>query len=103
MNFDPKNYRIDASEKIRGEIRYTNDLKIPGLWQSITIRSPYPRAKILEIQFDSEFDWNTVTVVTASDIPNNYVAMLENDMPYLASKIVNYVGEPVALKMTCHI
>jgi len=97
MNFDPKNYRIDASEKIRGEIRYTNDLKIPGLWQSITIRSPYPRAKILEIQFDSEFDWNTVTVVTASDIPNNYVAMLENDMPYLASKIVNYVGEPVAL------
>ncbi|MFZ5518734.1 MAG: xanthine dehydrogenase family protein molybdopterin-binding subunit [Candidatus Zhuqueibacterota bacterium] len=89
--------RVDAAEKIRGETRYIADEKIPGLWVAGTVRSPFPHAKITGITFDDRFDWGSVAVVTASDIPWNCVAMLEKDMPFLAETIVRYVGEPVAL------
>ncbi len=94
---NPKDFRVDASEKLRGQTRYIADEKIPGLWYGGTVRSPHPRAQILNIHFDPQFDWQSVVVVTAKEIPNNYVAMLENDMPFLAENIVNYVGEPVVL------
>ena len=97
MNMNPKDLRVDASEKLRGQTRYIADEKIPGLWYGGTVRSPHPRARIADIQFDPQFDWQSVAVVTAEDIPNNYVAMLKNDMPFLAEKIVNYVGEPVVI------
>ncbi len=97
MKPNPKDYRVDALSKLRGEARYIRDEKISDLWHGGTVRSPYPRAHILSIDLDSNFDWSKVTVVTAKDIPNNYVAIIEKDMPVLAEKIVNYVGEPVAL------
>jgi CO/xanthine dehydrogenase Mo-binding subunit len=97
MNRHSKDLRVDASEKLRGQIRYIADEKIPGLWFGGTVRSSHPRARILKIQFDPQFDWRSVVVVTASDIPKNYVAMLEKDMPFLAEEIVNYLGEPIVL------
>lgn len=97
MNRNPKDLRVDAVEKLRGQTRYIADEKIPDLWYGGTVRSPYPRARIMNINFDPQFDWQSVVVVTAKDIPNNFVAMLENDMPFLADQMVNYVGEPVVL------
>ncbi len=97
MITNPRDLRVDAAEKLRGETRYVADEKIPDLWYGGAVRSPHARAKILAIHFDPAFDWTSVVVVTAKDIPNNYVAMLENDMPFLADAIVNYVGEPVVL------
>ncbi|MBN1155672.1 molybdopterin-dependent oxidoreductase, partial [candidate division KSB1 bacterium] len=97
MTSDPKNYRIDAQEKINGSAQYTDDLRIPDLWHALTIRSTYPRADILDIHFNPEFNWDAVVVATAADIPNNYVSMLEDDMPFLAEKRVNYIGEPIVL------
>ncbi len=97
MKSNPKDIRTDAAEKIRGETKYIRDEKIDGLWYGTTIRSPFPRGRIKEIQFQPDFDWQQVTVVTAKDIPKNYVAMLENDMPFLAEEITNYVGEPIVL------
>lgn len=88
---------MDAREKIRGQTRYVRDMNIPGLWTGMTIRCPHQRAKILAIHPDPAFDWGQVTLVTARDIPNNYVSMLENDMPFLADETANYLGEPVAL------
>ncbi|HHJ53419.1 MAG TPA: xanthine dehydrogenase family protein molybdopterin-binding subunit [Caldithrix abyssi] len=97
MKANPKDYRVDAIGKLHGQTRYIRDEQIPGLWFGTTIRSPHPRARIKAITFDPTFDWQQMTVVTAQDIPNNYVAMLENDMPFLAADVVNYVGEPVVL------
>jgi CO/xanthine dehydrogenase Mo-binding subunit len=94
---NPQNFRVDAGEKIRGQTRYIRDMNIPGMWLGATIRSPHPRARIMTIRKDPAFDWKQVTLITAGDVPNNYVAMLENDMPFLADKITNYLGEPVAL------
>lgn len=97
MKAHPKDNRVDAAKKLRGQARYIRDLQIKGLWFGATIRSPHARAKIKTIRFNPQFNWKQVVTVTANDIPNNYVAMLENDMPFLAEKIVNYVGEPVVL------
>ncbi|MHB2155110.1 xanthine dehydrogenase family protein molybdopterin-binding subunit [Calditrichota bacterium GD2] len=97
MKPNPKDFRVDARGKLRAEARYIRDEQIAGLWYGVTLRSPHPRARILSIDLDPQFDWNSVTVVTAKDVPHNYVAIIEKDMPVLAKDMVNYVGEPVAL------
>ncbi len=97
MKANPKDYRVDALQKLRAEVRYIRDEQIDDLWYGVTLRSPHPRARLLGIEFDSQFDWQAVCVVTAKDVPNNYVAIIEKDMPVLAEQYVNYVGEPVAL------
>jgi CO/xanthine dehydrogenase Mo-binding subunit len=94
---NPQNFRVDAGEKIRGQTRYIRDMNVPGMWLGMTIRSPYPRARILAIRKDPAFDWKQAILITATDVANNFVTMLENDMPFLADKITNYLGEPVAL------
>jgi CO/xanthine dehydrogenase Mo-binding subunit len=94
---DPRERRVDAMDKIAGQTRYIRDMAMPGMWYGATVRCPHPRARILSIEFKPEFDWTAVAVVTARDVPVNYVAMPENDMPFLADKIANYAGEPVAL------
>jgi CO/xanthine dehydrogenase Mo-binding subunit len=94
---DPRDRRVDAGDKIAGQTRYIRDEIVPGMWHGATVRCPHPRAKILGIDFKPGFDWSAVAVVTARDVPVNYVAMPENDMPFLAERIANYAGEPVAL------
>ncbi|MGD9488554.1 MAG: xanthine dehydrogenase family protein molybdopterin-binding subunit [Calditrichaceae bacterium] len=97
MKTNPKDLRVDAAAKLGGHAKYIRDEVIPGLWYGKTIRSTLPHALIKNITFDSEFDWSTVVTVTSKDIPNNYVAMLENDMPFLAGEKVKYMGEPIVL------
>jgi len=92
-----KELRVDAPAKLQGKSRYIRDEKIPGMWYGTTVRSIHPHAKIKSISFNKEFDWASVTVISAKDVPINYVAMLENDMPFLAENIVRYVGEPIVL------
>jgi CO/xanthine dehydrogenase Mo-binding subunit len=89
--------RVDAGAKIRGDTQYIKDMKIPGMWYGKTIRSPHAHARILNIHFDQAFDWNNVVTVTAREIPTNFVAMLEEDMPFLAEEVVKYIGEAVVL------
>ena len=89
--------RVDAGAKIRGKIQYIKDMKIPGMWYGKTIRSPHAHARILNIHFDPAFNWKKVVTVIPREIPTNFVAMLEDDMPFLAEKIVKYRGEAVAL------
>jgi CO/xanthine dehydrogenase Mo-binding subunit len=92
-----KELRVDAPAKLRGESRYIRDEKIPGMWYGTTVRSLHAHAKIKSITFKDDYDWDSVVVISAKDIPVNYVAMLENDMPFLAEDIVRYVGEPIVL------
>jgi len=89
--------RRDAPAKLDGSLRFIRDIKIDGKWFGTTVRSPHAHAIISDITFDPAFDWTSVTTVTETEIPVNYVAMLENDMPFLADKVVKYIGEPVVL------
>lgn len=92
-----KEIRVDAASKIAGIEQYTRDLHIDNLLYAATVRSERAHARILSIVFDEDFDWSKVTVLSANDVKNNFVAIIKNDMPFLAEKEVNYYGEPILL------
>ncbi len=91
--------RPDAVDKVRGEARFADDLAFPGMLHGWVVRSPYPHAKIVRIDPTAVLDDpDVVCVVTHADVPGtNVVHVVYDDQPALASDVVRYVGEPVAL------
>jgi CO/xanthine dehydrogenase Mo-binding subunit len=88
--------RVDALEKASGKALFIDDLNLPGLLYGYTIRSTRQRAEI--VRFTPPALPPAVTLVTAADIPGeNYIALFNKDQPLLADKVVNYIGEPIAL------
>ena len=39
--------RVDAVERVTGQAKYTNDIKLPGMLYARVLRSPHPHARIL--------------------------------------------------------
>ena len=89
--------RVDAASKIAGIEKYTRDLPIKNALIAGTVRSSKAHARIESISYDKNYDWSKVTILSAKEVKNNYVAIIKNDMPYLAGNEVNYVGEPILL------
>jgi CO/xanthine dehydrogenase Mo-binding subunit len=86
-------------DKVRGEARYADDLAFPGMLYAAVVRSPHPHARVLEIQADDARRLpGVIAILTAADVPGeNVVHVIVDDQPALASGVVRYVGEPVAL------
>src|SRR6266496_4333790 len=90
--------RREGAEKVTGRARYTDDLVVPGAWYGRTIRSTIARGAIRAMAFDPTFDWSSVAVVTAADIPgDNVVQLIRDDQPALAQREVRYQEEPILL------
>ena len=90
--------RKEGRKKVRGEALYVDDLSFEGMLHGVTVRSPIARGKIKNIFFEGNLPWDEFTIVTAKDIPGgNFVALILNDQPYLASETVNHPEEPVLL------
>jgi len=90
--------RLDGVPKVTGEARYVDDLPhMAGEIFGATVRSPVPRGNLRSINFDPAFDWSSVTIVRAEDIPVNNVALIAEDQPILASSVINHAYEPVVL------
>lgn len=90
--------RREGRDKLTGAARFTDDLVIAGAWYGATVRSTEPHAMLLGIDLDPAFDWSSVVVVTAADIPgDNVVALLVDDQPALVADEIRHVAEPVAL------
>jgi CO/xanthine dehydrogenase Mo-binding subunit len=90
--------RKEGRDKVTGKSRYVDDLTFPDMLYGTTVRSPIPRGRILSIKFDDDIPWDEFVIVTAKDIPgDNYVALILNDQPYLASEFINHPEEPVLL------
>lgn len=90
--------RKEGRKKVTGQALYVDDLSFPDMLHGATVRSPVARGKITNITFEGNIPWDEFTIVTAKDIPGaNYVALLLNDQPYLASEFVNHPEEPVVL------
>jgi len=41
--------RVDAIERVTGQAKYTNDIKLPGMLYARVLRSPHPHARLLRI------------------------------------------------------
>jgi len=94
----PAPLRREGPDKLTGKARYTDDLVFPGAWYGATIRSTEAHARLLGLELDPDFDWSSVVVMTADDIPgDNIVSSLKEDMPALAAGVIRHHAEPVAL------
>ncbi len=90
--------RVDGRIKVTGAAHYVDDQTPAGCLHGATVRSASPHARVIGIERDPCFDWSTVIMATAVDIPGqNVVQVLSGDQPVLADTEVRFVGEPVAL------
>ncbi len=88
---------IDAREKVTGEAKFAGDLKLPHMLYGKILRSPYPHAKILNIDVTRARSMPGVkTVVTAEQTPKKKVGTFVRDQCFMAVDRVRYIGEEVA-------
>ena len=90
--------RKEGRDKITGRARYIDDMTLPGMLYGATIRSQIPRGKIKNVKFSSGINWDEFVIVTAKDIPGkNCIALILDDQPCLADRVINHPEEPVLL------
>lgn len=91
--------RPDGIAKLKGEFDYASDLHAEGMLWGATTRSPHAHARIVSIDVAPALAIGGVhAVLTADDVPGRAVFGLEHpDQPVLASDVVRYWGEPVAI------
>src|SRR6476620_6439178 len=88
--------RKEGAEKVSGRARYLDDLTFPNILYGRTIRSTIPSGEIAGVRY--QFDRRGFTVVDYHDIPGrNLVALIDEDQPCLAERIVRHVAEPLIL------
>lgn len=90
--------KIDAVDRMRGQLRYADDLKLPGMLHCKIVRSPHAHAKILSIDSASVMAMPGVHgVVTGKDFPTPYgVIPWTPDENALALDKALHVGDGVA-------
>jgi len=94
----PVPLRREGPAKLTGQAIYVDDLAMPGAWFGATIRSTEAHARFLGLELDPAFDWSTVALVTAADIPGeNIIAAIKPDQPVLVTDEIRHHAEPVAL------
>ncbi len=91
--------RPDGIPKLQGSFAYASDLETEGMLWAATVRSPHPHARIVDIDPGPALAIGGVhAVLTAEDVPGRLLFGLEHpDQPVLASDVVRYWGEPVAI------
>jgi len=96
--------RPDGTLKVTGEFAYASDLWHDDMVWGATLRSPHPHARISRVDVTAALAVPGVSaVLTAEDVPGvNAVGLEHLDTPALATGVVRYEGEPVALVAADH-
>jgi CO/xanthine dehydrogenase Mo-binding subunit len=90
--------RKEGREKVTGQAKYVDDLRLPGMLHGATVRSSVARGRITGIHFNSGIPWEEFTIVRASDIPGaNCISLITDDQPCLADSLINHPEEPILL------
>jgi len=90
-------WRVEGAEKVSGQAIYGADVHFPNtLWGKI-LRSPYPHARIKNIDTSNAWKVDGVkAIVTGKDEPKHYQGKSIRDIPVLCWDKVRYVGDKVA-------
>ncbi|NQU02708.1 MAG: molybdopterin-dependent oxidoreductase [Syntrophaceae bacterium] len=91
--------RIDALSKATGAAKFTGDISLPNMLHGKILRSPYPHARILNIDTTKARRLPGVkSVITGKDTPGEKYGVFPHsrDQYLLAIDKVRYVGEEVA-------
>jgi xanthine dehydrogenase D subunit len=96
--------RPDGVPKLKGEFRYSSDLRHDRMLWGATVRSPHPRARILSIDVAPALAIAGVhAALVASDVPGNpRFGQKVADQPVLADAEVNFWGEAVCIVAADH-
>ena len=91
--------RVDGVPKVKGEFEYASDLRRDGMLWGATLRSPHPHARIVSIDTTAALTAPGVfAVLTHADVPGKKTFGLDvQDQPVLATDVVRYAGEAVAI------
>ena len=93
--------RLDAKEKALGYGKYPDDFYPDGMLYGTALRSKYPRARVLSIDYSAALKLPGVeTVLTAADVPGeNYIGHLKHDQYTMVpvGEITHYLGDAIAL------
>jgi xanthine dehydrogenase D subunit len=91
--------RPDGTLKVRGEFAYSSDLWLDEALFGVTLRSPYPRARIVGVDVSAALAVPGVyAVLTHEDVPGTkHYGLDDADQPVLAVDEVRYQGEPVVI------
>jgi aerobic carbon-monoxide dehydrogenase large subunit len=100
--------RIEDPRLLVGKGQYVADMRVPGMLEACVVRSPYAHAKLLGVESSAASAIKgVVAVVTANDLPSDLQPIPMRLTPAtelahalqmpLASSVVHYAGEPVAV------
>lgn len=93
---DNKKTRVDIWEKLRGEVKYTDDYTFEDLLYISVVRSKIQRGKIKSIKLPHIP--RGYFIFSSSHIPGSKVwHYLLDDWKFLADEEVNFYGEPILL------
>jgi len=88
---------VDGYEKATGKAIFFSDLEFPGMLHTAILRSPYPHARIINIDTTkAEAFPGVAAVITAKDLPKEKYGPQKPDRNILAVDKVRFVGEEVA-------
>lgn len=93
-------FRIDVREKVLGYGEYCDDVEMEGMLHVSAVRTKYPRARILDIDFSEALKLDgVVAVYTAEDVPNNKVGHIQQDWDVMIPKgeITRFMGDALCL------
>ena len=96
--------RPDGIPKVQGRFGFSSDLWADAMLWGRTLRSPHPSARIVAVDISAAVAMSGVAaVLTALDVPGAATYGLEHaDQPVMASDIVRYHGEPIAIVAADH-
>jgi CO/xanthine dehydrogenase Mo-binding subunit len=90
--------RVDALAKVTGQALYPGDLAMPGMLHMKVLFARRPHARIKRLDTSrAEAAPGVVAVFTAKDTPVNEFGLIVFDAPVLASDVVRWIGEKIAL------
>jgi xanthine dehydrogenase D subunit len=92
-------HRPDGIPKLQGNFAYASDLYAEGMLWGATLRSPFARARIANLDIAPALAMPGVhAVLTQEDVPGRKVFGLEHpDQPVLADGECRFWGEPIAV------
>ncbi|MCL5961431.1 MAG: molybdopterin-dependent oxidoreductase, partial [Chloroflexi bacterium] len=89
--------RIDAVRKVTGEAIYGGDVVLPGMLHGKILRSPFPHARILNVDASRAKRLPGVkAVITGRDTPGIPFGMAVADEQILAIDKARYIGDEIA-------